>query len=316
MVEHSMTHPHSRREFLKQSVQVAAGVALAGVAAPAARAVAGQKRPDPLFKISCTEYSLHRMIDRGEVAHLDYAAYVKDTFGIDAIEYWNRPFFDKAENKEYILDMRKRSDDAGVKATCILIDGEGDLGHPDEARRQDAVDRHKKWVVAAKQLGCESIRVNARSDDKLSYDEQLDLAADGLRRLSEWSADHKLAVIVENHGGLSSNGQWLSAVMKKVGLENCGTLPDFGNFGDYDRYKGTQELMPFAKLVSAKSHDFDEEGNETRTDYFRMMKIVVDAGYHDYVGIEYEGGRLSEPEGVKATKRLLERVRERLGREA
>jgi L-ribulose-5-phosphate 3-epimerase len=310
-----MTHPHNRREFIKHSVQFAAGAALGGVAVPLL-AGAGSKQPEPLYKISCTEYSLHRMIDKGELAHLDYAKFVKDTFGIDAIEYWNRPFFEKAEDQQYIRDMRKRSDDAGVKATCILIDGEGNLGDPNDAKRQQAVDRHKKWVVAAKQLGCESIRVNARSDDKLSYEEQLNLAADGLKRLSEWAAGHEMAVIVENHGGLSSNGQWLSAVMKKVGQENCGTLPDFGNFGDYDRYKGVRELMPFAKLVSAKSHDFDAEGNETRTDYMRMMKIVIDAGYHDFVGIEYEGSRLSEVEGVKATKRLLERVRERLAKEA
>ena len=97
----------------------------------------------------------------------------------------------------------------------------------------------------------------------------------------------------------------------------CGTLPDFGNFRitreeEYDRYQGVKELMTYAKGVSAKSHDFDEQGNETRTDYARMMKIVLDAGYRGYVGIEYEGNRLSEPEGIKATKVLLERVREDL----
>ncbi|MBW3542973.1 MAG: sugar phosphate isomerase/epimerase [Planctomycetes bacterium] len=299
-----MTHPHDRRQFLRHTAGLAAGAAL-WASSPL---IASDKKP--LFRISCTEYSLHRTIDKGELAHLDYAAFVKDTFGIEGIEYWNRPFATKAEDKDYILDMRKRSDDAGVEATCILIDGEGNLGDPDEAKRVQAVDNHKKWVVAAKLLGCESIRVNARSSG--SYDEQLKLAADGLRRLSEFADEHKMAVIVENHGGLSSNGQWLAAVMKAIDLDNCGTLPDFGNFGDYDRYKGVKELMPYAKLVSAKSHDFDESGNETRTDYERMMKIVVDSGYRGWVGIEYEGGRLSEVEGVKATQRLLERVREKL----
>ena len=116
-------------------------------------------------------------------------------------------------------------------------------------------------------------------------------------------------MIVENHGGLSSNGEWLAAVIKAVNLPNCGTLPDFGNFDDYDRYKGVTEMMPFAKGVSAKSHDFDAEGNETQIDYRKMMKIVLDAGYHGYVGIEYEGSKLPEPEGIRATKKLLERVR-------
>lgn len=308
-----MSNHQNRREFLQTSAQAAAAVTLSarlGVAA-----FAKDKKPaELLYKISCTEYSLHRMIAKKELAHLDYAAYTKKTFGIDAIEYWNRPFMTKAKDKAYIADMRKRSDDAGVKATCILVDGEGALGDPDEAKRVKAVDNHKKWVEAAKALGCESIRVNAQSKGK--REEQLNLAADGLRRLSEFAAKIKMAVIVENHGGLSSDGQWLAGVMKKVGLKNCGTLPDFGNFHGYDRYKGTKELMPYAKLVSAKSHDFDGEGNETKTDYRKMMKIVVDSGYRGYVGIEYEGRRLSEVAGVKATKRLLERVRDELSAKA
>ena len=138
------------------------------------------------------------------------------------------------------------------------------------------------------------------------------LAADGLRQLSEFAAEHGLNVIVENHGGLSSNGQWLAGVIKSVGLDNCGTLPDFGNFSDYDRYQGVEELMPFAKAVSAKSHDFDEDGNEIRTDYLRMMKIVVDAGYRGWVGIEYEGSKLDEYAGIRATKDLLVRVHDQL----
>ncbi|MEX0701206.1 MAG: sugar phosphate isomerase/epimerase family protein [Planctomycetales bacterium] len=302
-----MHQPQTRREFLKVSASAAAATALIALPRGFARA-AGEKKL--LYKISCTEYSLHRMIAKKELDPLDYPAFVKKTFEIDAVEYWNGPFGDKAKDANYIGDMRKRADDAGVKATVILIDGEGNLGDPDEAKRNEAVDRHKKWVEAAKQLGCHSIRVNARS--KGSYEEQLNLAVDGLRKLSEWAAGHEMGVIVENHGGLSSNGKWLAAVMDQVGLKNCGTLPDFGNFESYDRYQGTKELMPYAKLVSAKSHEFDANGNETRTDYRRMMKIVVDAGYHDYVGIEYEGSKHPEVEGVKLTKALLEKVRDEL----
>ncbi len=303
-----MTSKQTRRTFINHSGKLTAGAAIGSLAASGLQA-AEKKRP--LYKISCTEYSLHKMIGKGELDHLDYVAFIRKHFNIDAVEYWNRPFFDKAEDEKYVADMRKRADDVGVGATAILVDGEGNLGDPQEKRRIDAVNRHKRWVSCAKQLGCHSIRVNARS--KGSYEEQGKLAADGLRRLSEFGKEHGLNIIVENHGGLSSNGEWLAGVMKEVGLDNCGTLPDFGNFGDYDRYKGTRELMPYAKLVSAKSHDFDEQGNETRTDYRKIMKIVVDAGYHDYVGIEYEGGRLSEVEGIRATKKLLERVREQLG---
>ena len=194
-----------------------------------------------------------------------------------------------------------------------MIDDEGNLGEADTAQRTKAVENHYKWVEAAEFLGCFAIRMNARSTG--SYEEQQKRAADRLRRLAEFSAQRGIAVIVENHGGLSSNGQWLVGVMKKVNLGTCGTLPDFGNFelGDgqeYDRYKGVAEMIPFAKAVSAKSYDFDDAGNETRIDYPRMLKIVKDTGYRSFLGIEYEGDKHSEPEGVRLTKALLERIRE------
>lgn len=271
---------------------------------------------EPAYKISLAEWSLHRALRAGQLDNLDFAKTAKNDYGIEAIEYVNQFFKDKAKDSKYLGELKTRAADLGVKSVLIMIDGEGALGDPDEGKRKQAVENHYRWVEAAKFLGCHSIRVNAQS--KGSYEEQKKLAADGLRRLSEFGASHQIGVIVENHGGLSSNGAWLASVIKEAALENCGTLPDFGNFRvgkdeEYDRYKGVTELMPFAKAVSAKSYDFDEAGNETQIDYRRMMKIVVDAGYHGYVGIEYEGGRLSEPEGIKATKRLLERVREQLG---
>jgi sugar phosphate isomerase/epimerase len=298
----------TRREFLQDSARLAAGSVLAGSLLSSSLVAAEDKKP--LYKISLTEYSLHRMIDKKELDNLDFAKFTKDMFNIEAVEYWNRPFFTKATDAEYIGQMKKNADDAGVSATAILVDGEGNLGDPDESLRKSAVDRHKKWVEAAKALGCHSIRVNAAS--KGTYEEQLKLAADGLRMLSEFAKPLKMNIIVENHGGLSSNGKWLSGVMKTVDMDNCGTLPDFGNFHEYDRYLGTKELMPWAKLVSAKSHEFDKEGNETKTDYRKMMKIVIDASYHDYVGIEFEGGGIPEIEGVHKTKALLEKVREEL----
>ena len=199
----------------------------------------------------------------------------------------------------------------------LMCDDEGALGDPDEAKRRQAVENHHKWAEAAKFFGCHSIRVNAETRGAGSFEEQQERAADGLRRLSGFGAKLGLNVIVENHGGLSSNGAWLAGVMRKVNLPNCGTLPDFGNFEigggkEYDRYKGVTEMMPFAKAVSAKSHDFDAAGNETHTDYRRMMKIVLDAGYHGHLGIEYEGDKISEPDGIRATKRLLERVRDEI----
>jgi len=297
----------SRRSFLASSAAAAAATFLArsSFAATAAR-----------FEISLAEWSLHKTLFGGKIDNLDFAATAKKEFGIEAVEYVNQFFKDKATDSKYLAELKKRADDIGVKTLLIMIDGEGNLGDPDETKRKLAVENHYKWVEAAKSLGCHSIRVNAGSSG--TYEEQLSRAADGLRALSEFGAQHGLNVIVENHGGLSSNGAWLAGVMKKVNLPNCGTLPDFGNFrikdNDwYDRYQGVEELMPFAKAVSAKSHDFDDAGNETKTDYLKMMKIVLAAGYSGYVGIEYEGSRLDEYAGIRATKALLEKVRTQLG---
>ena len=271
----------------------------------------------PLFRISLAEWSLHRALFAGRLDNLDFARTANKDYGIDAVEYVNQFFKDKAKDQKYLAEMKQRASDVGVKNLLIMIDAEGALGDPNESLRKQAIENHYKWVEAAKFLGCHSIRVNAQS--KGSFEDQIEHAADGLRRLTEFGAEHQINVIVENHGGLSSNGAWLASVIKKVSHARCGTLPDFGNFNlgngqQYDRYKGVQEMMPFAKGVSAKSNDFDEQGNEIKTDFRRMMKIVLDAGYRGYVGIEYSGDRLSEPEGIRWTKKLLERVRAELAK--
>lgn len=296
-----------RRQFLQSSLSLAAGLSLGSV-------LSAKDEKKPLFRISLAEWSLHKDIFGKKLDHLEFAGKAK-SLGIEAIEYVNQFFFNKAKDKKYLTEMKTRAEDAGVKSLLIMIDREGNLGEPDEKKRTQAVEKHYKWAEAAKFLGCHSIRVNARS--KGSYEDQMKLAADGLSRLSEFAGKLGLNVLVENHGGLSSNGAWLAGVMKMVGKDNCGTLPDFGNFRigggkEYDRYKGVKELMPYAKAVSAKSHDFNDKGEETHTDYTKMMKIVLAAGYHGYVGIEYEGSKLSEEKGILATKKLLENVREKL----
>jgi sugar phosphate isomerase/epimerase len=296
---------------------MSAGLGLASFSprnASAAERLAATVQKEPLFKISLAEWSLHRALVGKKLDHLDFPKTAKEDYGIEAVELVNQFFKDKGQDQKYLGEFKKRADDLGVKILLIMCDGEGALGDSDEGKRKQAVENHHKWAEAAKFFGCHSLRVNAQSTG--SYDEQKERAADGLGQLSEFGARLGLNVIVENHGGLSSNGEWLAAVIKKVNLPNCGTLPDFGNFTDYDRYKGVAEMMPFAKGVSAKSHDFDEQGNCVETDYRRMMKIVLDAGYHGHLGIEYEGSKLGEPEGIRATKRLLEKVRAEFSRPA
>jgi L-ribulose-5-phosphate 3-epimerase len=305
---------YSRRDVLK--------FAAAGAVAAAVPAVSlAQEKQEPLFKISLAEWSLNKSLfgrTDWKITNLDFARVAKEEFGIEAIEYVNQFFKDKAKDEKYLAELKKRSDDLGVKTLLIMCDGEGALGDADEKKRQTAVENHFKWVEATKYLGGHSIRVNAQSSGE--YDDQISRAADGLRKLTEFGEKHGINVIVENHGGLSSNGAWLAAVMKKVDHKMCGTLPDFGNFNlgggkQYDRYQGVDELMPFAKAVSAKSHDFDADGNETKTDYKKMLDIVVNKHkYRGYCGIEYEGSRLPEKEGILATKKLLEKVRDQLAK--
>jgi L-ribulose-5-phosphate 3-epimerase len=297
----------TRRGFLASSLAAVGSLTL-GRGASADQEPAPAK--PPLFRISLAEWSLHTTIFAGKLDNLDFPRVAREQYGISGVEYVNQFFKDKAKDADYLADLAGRAADEGVQNLLIMCDGLGNLGDPDDKARTKAIENHHPWVEAAKRLGCHSIRVNAAS--KGSFEEQQKLAADGLSRLAEFAAQMDLNVIVENHGGLSSNGKWLAGVIEQVARPNCGTLPDFGNFTDYDRYQGVAELMPFAKGVSAKSHEFDAEGNEIRSDYRRLLKIVTDAGYHGWVGIEYEGKTLPEDEGIKATKRLLETVRAEL----
>lgn len=304
----------NRRTFLTAS----AGLMATGLLTRPAAAFAVPA--DSKFRISLAQWSLHKLLHGGKMDNLDFAATAKNEFGIEGIEYVNQFFKDKAKDKKYLAEMNKRAADNGVTQLLIMVDGEGRLGDPSLAKRHQAVENHYKWVEAAKELGCHSIRVNAASGG--SYEDQIHLAADGLRALTEFGAKHDINVIVENHGGLSSNGDWLSTVIEKVDHDRCGTLPDFGNFAInrgqnewYDRYKGTKQLMPYAKAVSAKTYDFDESEpyvtTDTRsgkeTDYRKMMQIVADSGYEGWIGIEYEGSKLDEMAGIKKSKELLER---------
>lgn len=314
-----------RRKFIKQLGGFTAGfgVISASLAScnDAATSATSQDAVDgaaPLFfTISLAQWSLNKAIFGGKLDNLDFPAVAKNDYGISVVEYVNQFFKDKAKDQNYLNQLLQRCKDNGVTNHLIMCDGEGNLGDADEKKRMTAVENHYKWVDAAKFLGCSSIRVNAAGSG--SREEVKKYAVDGLSRLGEYAQKVGLNVIVENHGGYSSDGNWLSAVMHEVNKPNVGTLPDLGNFcitrgenwtcvEEYDRYKGTAELMPFAKGVSAKTNDFDEQGNCIETDYSRMLKIIKDAGFTGIIGIEYEGNKISEEEGIRKTKALLERV--------
>jgi sugar phosphate isomerase/epimerase len=240
-----------------------------------------------------------------------FPAVALERHGIDAVEYVST-LFERKDLRAETAALKRVCDDLAVRSLLIMVDGEGALGDPDAKSRAMAVANHQKWLEAAKTLGCHSIRVNAESRGEPGEQERL--AAEGLRSLCERADPLGLNVIVENHWGLSSTAPWLMAVMKRVDHPRVGTLPDFGNFDPkvQDRYDAVRAMMPLACAVSAKSNAFDASGNETTTDYRRMLRIVTDAGYRGHVGIEYEGSELGEAEGVEATHRLLERVRDEL----
>lgn len=308
-----------RRRFIQQTGWGLAGLGLSSVALSGCSDLIDEETaltlqttvPDDFpYGISLAQWSLHKAHWAGELTTLDFARVTREKFGLNAIEYVNQFFADKAENTDYLNQLNTLAADNGVKNVLIMVDLEGALAVLDEKARLQAVENHYKWIDAAKYLGCHSIRVNAVG--KGSAEDVAAAAVDSLGRLAEYGASEKISVVVENHGGYSSNAKWLSNVMKQVNNPFCGTLPDFGNFyislfppRSYDPYVGVEELMPFAKGVSAKTHDFNSAGQDRRIDYGRMMQIVAESGYKGHIGIEYEGYKLSEEAGILATKKLI-----------
>lgn len=328
---------NARRQFLRRLGASVTALALYPVTRSLQSCVPSRNNQEDVvgdgtlfFKISLAEWSLYRALFSKQLDHLDFPVYAKEKFGITAVEYVNQFFMDRARDMAYLKEMKTRCTDNGIESVLIMCDLEGDLGDADNDLRYKAVENHFKWLEAAHYLGCHAIRVNAAGSG--SREDVAGRVTESLHRLATEAADYQLSVIVENHGGYSSDGSWLSGVIRSVGLENCGTLPDLGNFciqrsepaeqtmeayltaeclESYDRYKGTAELLPFAKGVSAKTYDFDEDGNETMIDYRRVLQLMKEAEFTGYIGIEYEGHSLSAEEGIAKTKALLER----LGRE-
>lgn len=313
----------TRRRFLSTALTVPTAAALGALAVPA-RVAAQAKAKAPLYKISLAQWSINQPLRKGTMQHLDFAKIAKSC-GVDAIEYVNQFFMDKATDAAYLAEMNTRAKGEGVTQVLIMCDNEGRLGDPDAAKRQTAVENHFKWVTAAKTLGCHSIRVNAYSAG--TPEEQQKLVADGLHKLCVFADTHGLNVIIENHGGMSSNAKWLMQTIKLADHKRAGTLPDFGNFSisrptqanpdakveSYDSYVGVQEMMPLAKGVSVKPTVWDFKGNQSPLDYPRMMKIVIDAGYHGYCGIEH-GAAGRELDSIREVRQQLEAARDQLAK--
>lgn len=337
----------SRRQFLNQLGVSTAGLTIASSLPGQTFACSVAKKFT--FDISLAEFSFAGELMAGKMTNMDFPARAKNDFGINVLEYVSMFFTNKHTDPNYLKELKQRTDDLGMKNHLIMVDG-ANIADLDATKRRQAVEAHHAWVDAAKYLGCTAIRVNLGDTSKAisgvpddPADEVAKTAADGYYQLLDYAAKQTMNVIVENHFGNSTDIDWLVGVLKQVNMPNAGLLPDFGNFcrqrskpetndikgimgtkciKEYDRYEGVKKMMPYAKGISAKTHKFDARGNETETDFRRMFRIIKDAGFKGYVGIEYEGGLMSmynpdggylpSSEGIKATKTLLERVRTEL----
>ena len=314
-----------RREFIERQLKLGLGFALLAIPKKGfGFNLINETNNNLFFKLSLAQWSLNKGIYSGDFDPYNFAKTAKE-LGFSGLEYVNQLYSDVMEsrNKHQAIKkfVKKSNDEAerySIENLLIMIDGEGDLAISNVRKRNAAIENHKKWIDAASQMGCHSVRVNLYGVEQKK--KWMEYSSISLTRLSEFSKDYNINVIVENHGSLSSNAELLMQVINNVNLKNCGTLPDFGNFcikrveGDlyesdcdkeYDRYKGIKEMMPKAFAVSAKSNSFDNKGDELYTDYLKMLKIVKESGYNGYIGVEYEGTGLSEIDGILATKNLL-----------
>jgi len=306
------SHAMKRRSFLKNS--------MLGATTLLSSPLLSGFTPTKALKISLAQWSLHRSFEAGKLDPADFPTIARERYGLDAVEYVNGFYSQQAENEGFWNQMKARSDQAGVTNLLIMVDDEGELGSADQPARIQAVEKHYKWLHAAKLLGCHSVRVNAFGDaDRDTYRAAI---IDGMARLAEYAAKMKLNILIENHGLFSSDAALITGIIREVNMANLGTFPDFGNWclsakwGStqgacdrvYDRYQGVKEWLPYAKAVSAKSYNFNEQGEDTKIDYYKMLRIVKDSAYDGYIGIEYEGLEKGEHEGILITRDLMEKA--------
>lgn len=295
-----MTTSTSRRSFLATAISATFADSLFGV----------EEKKTPWLRISLQQYSFASMFRSKVLDPLDYPKFAIDKTGIKALEYFNGFFEDKIDSAEFLAELKKRVGDFGVKSQLMLCRSDLALDSADANERKKAAALLARWGEFAKELGCHSIRVDCRS--KGNREEVKKQAIDGLHQLCDLLKPMKMNAIVENHGNWSSKGDWVKEVMESVKRDNCGTLPDFGNFKGYDKYQGVKDMLPWAKAICAKVHKINEDGEAAHTDFHRMLKIVKAGGFKGYIGIEFEGGKNSVA-GVLGTKKLIEKTLQKLG---
>ena len=275
---------------------------------------------NPEIKFSLAQWSYNRELFDGKMNTFDFIKEAK-SLGFDGVEYVNQFFKEKVDDFEYLDSLKQISSASGITNVMIMIDREGDLGDSDEGKRKDAVDNHKKWVDAAAYIDCNFIRVNAHGDG--TAEEMKNACSESIIRLADYAANKDIHILIENHGGFSSDASWLLALLDQINHKNVSLLADFDNWcieredgklwgspciKEYDRQKGMRELLPHSKGISIKSFDFDKDGYESKMDYPALFKIMKQSKYNDFFAIEYEGHNLDSRTGVQKTKALADKM--------
>jgi len=338
---------YTRRDFLSTLGLASAGLGMSTMVPSVLQAKNAASAAPFTFEISLAEFSYASELYGNKMTNFDFPQRAVNDHGIHILEWVSGFFNNKHTDTAYMKELKSLCDDLGTKSHLIMLDGEN-LAAIDPAKRQHAVESHYPWVDAAKFLGCITMRVNlgdamsalTGKGEEASAADAAKAAVDGYGKLLEYAAKVGINVIVENHFGHSSNPEWLVGIMKQLKATNKGLLPDFGNFcmertkaesldfkallatkclKEYDRYKGVEMMMPYSKGISAKTHKIETNGDDPETDFLKIFGIIKASGWTGgYVGIEYEGGLirdmggdtsyLSNDDGIKATKVLLEKV--------
>ena len=329
----------NRRKFIKNIIKNTAAVSLVS---PLLNNDLFANYLSKKIKISLQCFSFASEFYTGKFDLSNFSKIIRETYNLDGAEYWSIPFMGKEKNSSFLSELKQKSNDYGVKNTIILVDlldmetmKQGNsLASVNKKERNQAVEDHKPWIDAAKSIGCDSIRINLWSD--ASKDEVMKVSIESISKLLEYCSDKNISIVIENHGGYTGDAKWLVNLIKKINNKNLGTLPDFGtlNFcvkrdvsdseifsskclNQYDKYLGVKELLPYAKGISAKSTQFDLKGNETDTNFKKMIRLIKKSNFEGYMSIEYEGAirdtfsqqnnHLSTHDGILATKKLIEK---------
>ncbi len=284
----------SRRNFIEKSL-------VAGAAAAITPSVIGSElfgSTPRLIKddISLAQWALVDEVKSGKWKTLDFAKIARNDFGLNGIEFVNTLF--EVTTEGYLKKLRKNADDNGVTMVLIMVDDEGDgCGATKEERNQFAIN-HRKWIDAAAYLGCKSIRTNCRGPENADKAEALKWAAESYNMLLEYAVPAKISVLIENHGGVSNDADWMVSLMKEVDNLYFGTYPDWRRPADnFDNVDYLKKMLPFAGGMSYRNQPTEELTA-------KMIKLAKDSGYRGWYGIE-SSGREEIKKGIELLKKYL-----------